>query len=145
MKNLTAKIMVVLACAIILMHAIVPHHHHDCEGEAGFVFESELTCHCDHDGCRHEEGHSHHPFDNCKLADMLSHLVLTTKDDEMAFSLSLKADEHDLPDMMAAISQWVTLSLMETSDRAPHHPFAVPILQTPLVGSLALRAPPAWA
>ena len=76
---------------------------------------------------------------------MLSHLVITTKDDEMAFSLSLKADEHDLPDMMAAIGQWVTLSFIETSDRALRHPFIMPDLQTPLVGSRALRAPPSWA
>lgn len=86
MYRTTAKIWITVACSIILLHAFVPHHHHDCRDEAGFVFENELNCHCG--GCEDERTapeareHHHHPFNTCKLQDLLSQLVLNTKEDE---------------------------------------------------------------
>lgn len=86
MCRTTAKIWITVACSIILLHAFVPHHHHDCCGESGLVFENELVCHCDcnHEDCHHHDGESRHPYNTCRLQDLLSHLVLTHKDDESA-------------------------------------------------------------
>ena len=151
MKHLTAKIMTTLACAVILLHAVVPHHHHDCVGEGGFVFETELTCHCDcdhdgdydHDDCDHR--HSHHPFDTCKLAEMLSHLVLSTKEDEAMLATCVKADVHDLFVLIAPLAQ-TELSLMEvTAERrfSDGGDFRLP--QAPALGLHPLRGPPAVA
>lgn len=87
--------MLFLAYSIILLHAVVPHHHHDCGGGEGFVFEDEISCTCDNqvngdcchhhdaDGCCPYGGHSHHPFDTCKLQDLLSQLVISTRDDKV--------------------------------------------------------------
>lgn len=90
MKQLFAKLTISLACLIIFIHAVVPHHHHD-EDVEGFVFETELLCQCEnedlpcvehhchhHDGDCEEQG-SRHPFDICKLQDLLSHLVLSSE------------------------------------------------------------------
>ena len=103
--------MTVLACAIILLHAVVPHHHHDCANEVGFVFETELNCHCHHD---HEgdNNQSSHPFDNCKLADMLSHLVLSTKEDENAISI-IKAESASF--LLVALAVTHSLNHQESS------------------------------
>ena len=75
-RHIAAKMMMVMAGCIILLHCVVPHHDHDdCCG--GLVFENELTCHHDH--------HNHdcdHPDGCCKLQDLLSQLVISTKEDK---------------------------------------------------------------
>ena len=151
MRHLTAKIMITLACAIILLHAIVPHHHHDCAGLVGFVFETEINCHCSHQhhshDCSHDcnEHHSDHPFDICHLADMLSHLVLNTKEDDNLLVLIVKAEVHNLllavlPTMDTAITASESgLSAFADSGM----PWSLPL--PPLAGGQSLRAPPMCA
>lgn len=107
MKNLVGKVMMCLACAIIMMHAVVPHHHHDAGCGVGLVFETEIGCHCDdeqdvdgcathhRDACCHHDHGSKHPFDVCKLQELLSHLVLNTKDDKMLLAALLPVLSHD--------------------------------------------------
>lgn len=147
MKHLTAKIMISLACAIILLHAVVPHHHHDCAGEEGLVFETELACHCDcdhdhdHDGC----GHSHHPFDTCKLAEMLSHLVLSTKDDEAAWASCVKADVHDLFGPMVVTLSAPLPAVWMTGDSPQPAVAGTCLPQAPCTGAWSLRGPPTVA
>ncbi|MBP5541731.1 MAG: hypothetical protein J6X88_08805 [Bacteroidales bacterium] len=147
MRHLTEKIMVSLACAIILTHAVVPHHHHDCGDEGGFVFETELACHCHHDDCPDGKdcGHSHHPFDMCKLAEMLSHLVLSTKDDEAAFALSLKADVHEIFDLFAQASLPASSETALSSCCHLRRPSEAVLPVQPAVGGMSLRAPPSLA
>lgn len=141
--------MVSLACAIILTHAVVPHHHHDCDEGGGFVFETELACHChhDHSGCPDGKdcGHSHHPFDMCKLADMLSHLVISTKDDEAAFALSLKADVHEIFDLFAQASLPASSETALSSCCHLRRPSVAVLPVQPAVGGMSLRAPPSLA
>lgn len=71
---------VVLACGIIMLHVVVPHHHHDCTEGIGLVYENELVCHC-HDVCDDPDGtqeRSHHPLDGCGLQHLLSQLTLAS-------------------------------------------------------------------
>ena len=94
MKQLVGKILMILACTIILVHAVVPHHHHDVCCASGMIFENELTCHeygttscaCSHENgsCSHDHHDmSHHPFNRCKLQDLLSQLVLSHNDEKI--------------------------------------------------------------
>ena len=139
--------MITLACAIILLHAIVPHHHHDCADAAGLVFETELNCHCSHQHHSHDcdDHHSDHPFDICRLADMLSHLVLNTKEDDNLLTLVVKADVYHffwavLPTMDAAITAPESgLTTFADSDK----PWSLPL--PPLADGHSLRAPPLCA
>lgn len=72
----------------------------------GIVFESEVNCHCGdacceehdhaHSDCCHHDGNSKHPFDFCKLQDLLSHLVLNTKDDKALFPVLLPQEAAQL-------------------------------------------------
>ena len=80
--------MISLACFIILVHAFVPHHHHDFDNSVCFVFHSSHhddshTCGSDacdfSDGCRHEDKS---PFELCKLQELLSCLVLSNREDD---------------------------------------------------------------
>lgn len=87
-KRVTSIMMVALSCLIILVHAIVPHHHHDVRGLEGFVFEDEVGCCCDSE-CHHHDGDSHHPFDICKLQELLSHLVLSNKREEIQIVVAI--------------------------------------------------------
>lgn len=144
MKHLTAKIAITVACAIILLHAIVPHHHHDCADEVGFVFETEINCHCSHQHHTHDcdEHHSDHPFDICRLADMLSHLVLNTKEDEHLMATVVKAEVHDL---MQAFLPTQGIAIQAVSNGADilaysDVPWVLPL--PPLSGGNPLRAPP---
>lgn len=75
-RHIAAKVMMAAAWCIIMLHSVVPHHHHDC-CDGGLVFENELDCQCDHHNhdCDHHDG-------NCKLQDLLSQLVISTKEDK---------------------------------------------------------------
>ena len=143
MKHLMQKIMVSLACAIIMLHAVVPHHHHDCCEAKGFVFETEATCHCecDHHDCDH---HSHHPFSTCWLQDMLSHLVITTYD-ETSLVAFIQAEVHNsfILAVPPVLDDMCTVFVSEGSMR--WHSGTVPLVGAPVVGAHSLRAPPLMA
>ena len=144
MRYLSAKITISLACAIILLHAIVPHHHHDCADEVGFIFETEINCHCNHHHHTHDcdDHHSDHPFDICRLADMLSHLVLNTKNDEQLMALLLKAEAHSIIQAILPLSDAITLSAEGVNITPPRTdvPWALP--SETLADGHSLRAPP---
>ena len=140
--------MIRTACAVILLHAMVPHHHHDCADEAGIVFETELNCHCNHQHYSHDcsndcdEHHSDHPFDCCRLADMLSHLVISNKEDEHLLAIAIQGEMSDL--MAALLPESMVVSV---PTGCPHSLYsyaftawALPL--PPLSGGNSLRAPP---
>lgn len=136
--------MVSVACAVIMLHAVVPHHHHDCEEGAGMVFETELYCHCDSD-CDHHDcdpQHSHHPFDICLLQELLSHLVFSTSDDHfsMASLIKAEANNHWISALAAFFPSTVVPILPEIKVCRPIR--AVLLVVTPLLGAASLRAPP---
>lgn len=113
-RNIGAVGMIMAACFIIVLHSVVPHHHHDC-WDGGLVFENELECHCDH----HDHDCDHHDG-CCKLQDLLSQLVISTKDDKWLV----------INDQWSVISgQWFDIT--EGTD--------VPDL--PVVGSFSLQPP----
>lgn len=149
MKRLVAIIMVYLACAVIMLHAVVPHHHHDCCGTVGLVFENEACCHCDeacHDtACEHHDGHhSHHPFDICLLQEMLSHLTLTTNDDEYCLAALIKAEANDFFVLFSPV-----LQPEEGLPPAPEPDYwpseAVALYAGYTLDAASLRAPPVLA
>lgn len=89
--------MISLACVIILIHAVVPHHHHDFDNSVCFVLHSvhHHDSHvggsdsCDlNDGCCDDEKS---PFELCKLQELLSCLVLSNREDD-DFSLDHFSD-----------------------------------------------------
>lgn len=89
MKHLGAKIMLWTACAVIMMHAFLPHHHDECCDVVECFFCSEH--HHEHDAQPHEKDTAD---DSCKLQDMLSHLVLSSRNDEALESPSVIAYLH---------------------------------------------------
>lgn len=144
MKHLMAKICILTACAVIMLHAVVPHHHHDCEEGVGLVFETELYCHCDSGYDRHgcDRHHSHHPFDICLLQELLSHLVFTTSDDHLSLAKLMKTESNDywIPALAAFLPSPHVPVLPEIK---VYHPIrAVLLVSTPLLGITSLRAPP---
>lgn len=144
MRHLSAKIMVSVACAIILLHAIVPHHHHDCCGAKGFVFETEVTCHCDVDHHDVDHHHSHHPFDICWLQDMLSHLVIASYD-ETNLCAYIQAEVHNtfVLSMPPVLEDLCTAAVAEGTVRWLYG--AIPLTNAPRADVHALRAPPCVA
>ena len=145
MKHLVAIVMVSLACAVIMLHAVVPHHHHDCCGTVGLVFEDEACCHCDeacHDrACEHHHGqHSHHPFDNCLLQEMLSQLTLSNTD-KYYFAALIKAEAQGfLLLFLPAEQSGAPLPALGLPFRWPA--VAAPAIAVPYIGAISLRAPP---
>ena len=134
--KLLAKIFITLACVIIMLHAVVPHHHHDGCGEVECFF-------CEHHHHGHDDDHGHGGlFDLCKLQDMLSHLVLTTKDDETYFAALVKAEAHEL----FVLAMPAQLFVMTAPERAAIIPWGLPftaaIPSAPVSGATSLRAPP---
>lgn len=129
----------VLACAIILLHAVVPHHHHDCDHEMGLVLENELSCQCDHQCDHHEDHHSHHPFDTCKLQDLLSHLVLSTKEDETYWALNHVAVVDLFADNVWSAPDF-NVEATTPQRLMPHAASLLPSCQLPV--DSPLRAPP---
>ena len=98
-RNFAAATMMAMACFIIVLHSVVPHHHHDC-CDGGLVFENELRCTHDHHNhdCDHHDG-------CCKLQDLLSQLVISTKDDK--FFLAGSSQQLAVSGQLLAVSgQW---------------------------------------
>lgn len=138
-KNISIM-MNILACAIIMLHAIVPHHHHDCTDKFGLVFETEIACHCDEfctDCPHHESQQQHHPSNLCKLQ------IVSIRDIEQPY---LSFQQTHLIDLFVSIrpsfdevSQWteVSLAAIEYKDSS------IPI--SPNQSSFSFRAPPAVA
>ncbi len=132
MNKLLGKVMVFAACAIILLHAVVPHHHHECCGESD-IFHA----------CEHHDGHDHesHPFDTCMLQEMLSHLVISTRDDQNEQAVVAQPLTQALmpvwTDMGAALDEPLACPV-----RFPHGA-SVPLPKGTANPSSPLRAPPA--
>lgn len=140
MRCFVAKMMVLVACAIILLHAVVPHHHHDCEGAAGIVFESEAACHCDcsHHECDHR---SHHPFNICGLQDMLSHLVIAPYD-KTSLVAYIHAEVHECFVMAVPPVQLALPRLDFAVGSLLWHHGTVPLVWAPVLGANRLRGSP---
>lgn len=144
MKHLVQKAMISLACAIIMLHAVVPHHHHDCHNAIGLTFETEVGCHCDSNH-HHDHRHTHHPYNICLLQDMLSHLEFSTCDDHLSSAALIKAEASSY--LVLAIP---CLVLEQQAPVLPVHLLwwpsgTVPPIVAPLVGTMGLRAPPTIA
>lgn len=137
--------MVSLACVIIMLHATVPHHHHDCEEGRGIIFETEMACHCDHDCTSHRHAdnhHSHHPFDTCRLQLMLSNLVISTSDDQGYFSALIKAEAQDFFVMMLPEIVCLDFDLQPEEELPDDDNLEMKLPTQPLLWGVGLRAPP---
>ena len=144
MKHLVQKAMISLACAIIMLHAVVPHHHHDSCDAKGLVFENEVACHCDYD--HHDADHrSHHPFNICLLQEMLSHLVFSTCDDHLSSTAIINADSNSFVVLAVPCSQLEHKAPFLLIHLVWWPSGTVPLYKVPLPGTVGLRAPPAVA
>lgn len=77
-SRITAKMMMILAWAIIMIHACVPHYHHDQHNVRGLVCESDMGCDCDHDFACCDHHHHDDPIstpNRCSLEHILQHLI----------------------------------------------------------------------
>lgn len=139
-KQITAKIMMIAAMAIILLHTVVPHHHHDCHAE-GMVLESELLCQESHDGCCHHkhdgEGESHHPFDQCKLQQLLAQLTLSDREDKIYAADLLHHIEMDLAPWHTPLAE---IHIVECLTSVVIPDTALP--DAPMLSGISLRGPP---
>lgn len=146
-----AKIMVSVACAVIMLHAVVPHHHHDCCNAMGLTFETELACHCDcnhHLDCNHSndcDHHSHHPFNICLLQEMLSRLVISTSDDHFASAAFFKAESNQFIVLALPLSQPELLVPIQPNRHVWWSSGTAPLVPAPTLGANGLRAPPVLA
>lgn len=148
MRRVISIVMIALANIIILVHAVVPHHHHDCRGIEGLVFENELTCSCNEGECRechtsdcHRHRHrSQHPFGNCKLQDLLSKLVLNSRDEKLlVFSLQAPVFDFYNVDFQQINITVPEMELLVSGDVSRGE--EIPLNESR--NSNALRAPPA--
>jgi len=133
--------MIAAAVAIILLHTVVPHHHHDCHAD-GMVLESEILCQESHSDCCHHEHEggreSHHPFDQCKLQQILAQLTLSDRDDKIYATELLQHTQLDLapwhaPLMLTSTTECTATVLLPDT--------ALP--DAPLPSGISLRGPPA--
>ena len=146
MKHLVAKIMIMVACAIIMLHAVVPHHHHDCHDVKGLTFETEVACHCDLDHNHHNcEHHSHHPFNICLLQEMLSRLVISTSDDHFSSAAFFKAESNQFIVLALPLSQPELLVPIQPNRHVWWSSGTAPLVPAPTLGANGLRAPPVLA
>ena len=138
--------MIMVACAIIMLHAVVPHHHHDCHDVKGLTFETEVACHCDLDHNHHNcEHHSHHPFNICLLQEMLSRLVISTSDDHFASAAFFKAESNQFIVLALPLSQPELLVPIQPNRHVWWSSGTAPLVPAPTLGANGLRAPPVLA
>ena len=138
MKRKMAILFIVLANFIILAHAVVPHHHHHediyfhhntkdcCNSSVLFSFT-----HND-DDCSHNDSER----ETCKLQDLLSKLVLNTKERE-AFITALEADFQDY-----YIAQLLMSDMEQEVEQHTYKPYIFYLPHSEVVALPLLRAPP---
>lgn len=137
MKRKTAIVFIILANFIILAHAVVPHHHH----HEDIYFHNDKDC-CnsfilfslghDADDCSHDDSEK----DFCKLQDLLSKLVLNTKERE-AFITALEADFQDY-----YIAQLLMSDIEQEVEQHTYKPYIFYLPHSEVVALPLLRAPP---
>lgn len=96
MSKLIAKIMVFLACSVVILHAMVPHHHMSCGIEGSYIAAPhthygmcdsdddcfELKCMAgvdsdkEHRVLHHQHETGEYPISHCKLQDLLTKSLL---------------------------------------------------------------------
>lgn len=126
-----------LACAIIMLHAFVPHHHDDCCGQPECFFCSEH--HHNHEAHHHDHESNSDP---CKLQDMLSHLVLSSRHDEVLLPSPVMANLHtDFMVGAGCLAECCEVAVVNSQfwDRRLE---AVSLCSAWLLDSKPLRAPP---
>lgn len=95
MKQLLEKFMIIVACSVLLMHAILPHHHHDIATLAGWSCKNEVTCQQNEhpvpdQNIRIQHQCLQHTDSTCAIQDALSHLVISQRY-EISFQTWAKA------------------------------------------------------
>ena len=141
MKRKTAIVFIVLANFIILAHAVVPHHHyhddiyshHDkgcCNSSILFSFGHNA------DDCSHDDSER----EACKLQELLSKLVLNTKERENFVA----ALESDFQDYYIANLLLPNMDVMPQIYKVTYTPYGVALPQNGAVSSPSLRAPPSY-
>lgn len=140
-----AKILVLLACSVIMLHAFVPHHHHNFEAGGGLFFDAGMGCQCD-GGCHHPGSdchhHTHHPFDICLIQEMLSHLIISTGDDQWSLSELIVAEANNFVMLDFCNVQFDFSGLAVVGLPFRWLPEVVRISIGPMLGATLLRAPP---
>jgi len=135
-RYIGAKVLMAAAWCIIMLHSVVPHHHHDC-CDGGLVFENELECQCDH----HDHDCDHHDG-SCKLQDLLSQLVISTKDDK--FILSCQQSAVSSPQLAGSLQMLAVssqLSAVGSQRRLEYYDCATQ-LPVRYAAATSLRGPP---
>ena len=141
MKRTTAIIFLILANFIILVHAVVPHHHH---------YHQDIYSHHDSDCCSNSVllslahggddcSHSDAEKDICKLQDLLSKLVLNTKERETFVAVS----EYDYQNYYIASLLIPDVSTEPQICKVRYRTYSATLPQSRGVLSPDLRAPPA--
>lgn len=145
MRHLVAKILVFLACAVIMLHTFVPHHHHDFEAGGGVIFDTDFGCQYDGD-CRHHgcdrPHNSHHPFDICLIQEMLSHLVISTSDDQVSLGELITAEVNNFLLLHLTAEPFVFAGCLFEALSFWWPPKVGPVPAAPMLGVESLRAPP---
>lgn len=138
MKRKMAILFIMLANFIILAHAVVPHHHHHEDiyfhHNAGGCCNSSVLFSFTHndDDCSHNDSER----ETCKLQDLLSKLVLNTKERE-AFITALEADFQDY-----YIAQLLMSDMEQEVEQHTYKPYIFYLPHSEVVALPLLRAPP---
>ena len=138
MKRKAAILFIMLANFIILAHAVVPHHHHH---EDIYSYHDTGCCNSsilfslthDDDDCSHDDSER----ETCKLQDLLSKLVLNTKERE-SFVAAVESDFQDyyianllLPDI-DVVQEVSHTGYRQYNEHVPeNHAATCPLLRAP--------------
>lgn len=131
--------MMVLACAIIMLHAIVPHHHDDCCAAPECFFFSE---HHHHHAEHGDEHHGHAPFDMCQLQNLLSHLVLSTRQEGAVLADIIKEEAQDFLQLALPSLPCDVLAFVVPVRYISWPSKSAPAVFAPYLGVLSHRGPP---
>ena len=140
MKRKMAILFIVLANFIILAHAVVPHHHHHEDiyfhHNAGGCCNSSVLFSFTHndDDCSHNDSER----ETCKLQDLLSKLVLNTKERENFIA----AVESDFQDYYIANLFLSDTDVLQEVTYTKYRQYNEHVPKSCVETCLSLRAPP---
>ncbi|HSG67088.1 MAG TPA: DUF6769 family protein [Bacteroidales bacterium] len=142
MRKTFSILFMFISMLVMMMHALIPHHHHDSYAcFYDFTKETDQACH-DHDGHGHKECDGDGDNDDCcSLNDLLAILPDLQKNDQMSFiPLAYEWPDHLTPDL---ISEMLSEESYKIFRNLHPKPLISPSYKLLAARSIGLRAPPA--
>lgn len=138
MKRGISIILFGLGVAMMMVHSLVPHHHHN--GEVCFVERVQGCCRYGNDSL-HRHNNSSHSHSHSPTCNLLNDLAQVEKS-RLIQPLQAISNFNIVKDFFTNLSRWISLTVKLELSQSIFSSDTFKHWQTPIISSHSFRAPP---